>query len=74
MGKAHYEAILKVKTKKRIYLFDIIESQSKSIKLINNDLNKTEVCKNLDEIVKKLIFNSLYNSRGKIFNFDRYFE
>ena len=54
MGKAHYEAILKVKTKKRIYLFDIIESQSKSIKLINNDLNKTEVCKNLDEIVKKI--------------------
>lgn len=54
MGKAHYKSILKVKIKKKIYLFDIIESQTKSIKLINSDMNKTEVCKNINDIHKKI--------------------
>ncbi len=54
MGKAHYEAILKVKTKKSIYLFDKIESKTKSIKFTNNDFNKTIICKNITDIDNKI--------------------
>lgn len=54
MGKAHYEAISRVKIKKKIYLFDKLINNKKNLKLINDNYNESEICKSIDLIRNKI--------------------